>query len=170
MSKFAEILAKLENVCMYISGIAVVILMFLTIIDVSGRSLFSIPLIGSTEMAQMAMIVAIFLAIAGTQRMNGHVGMDMVIDKFKSMNRPVYPVIQSISLLLVGTFFIFVLYYATNHFILATAEKETTGGPFYLSSWPFRGVLCFGLLLMVLRLAIQLVQTIRVIPTWRQDK
>ena len=170
MKKFSESFSRIEDVLMLCSVGAIVVLMMLTIVDVLGRYLFCNPVVGSVEVSELLMVVIIVLAIAGTQRVGANIGMDALLNKFKKMNRPLFPIFQTFALLLTEAAFVMALYYSFIAFLRALDANETTAGPVYIIAWPVRGILCLGLLFMCIRLAIQLVQTVPSIRTWSSAK
>ena len=98
--------------------------------------------------------------------MGGHIGMDVLLDKFKRMRRPVYPAFQTFGLFVSEAAFVFTLYYCFRGFLMSLGINETSAGPLYVIIWPVKGIVWFGLLLMCVRLAIQLSQAVKSIRGW----
>ena len=159
-------LIRVEDALVLFSALMVLILMMLTVVDVTGRYLFRHPLQGSVEVSELLLMVIIALAIAGTQRVGGHVGMDVLYDKFKVMKRPLYPAFLAFALFVSEVAFVIILYFCIKAFFMSFDINETTAGPLYLIVWPVRAILCVGLLFMCVRLAVQFVGAIRSFSTW----
>ena len=68
MNKFLGIFNRIEQIFVLFGGVLIIILMIMTIIDVSGRSLFRFPLVGSVEISELVTAVIIVLAISFTQK------------------------------------------------------------------------------------------------------
>lgn len=166
MQKFSALLRKLslgrvEDWITLFSGVAMIALMMATIVDVTGRYLFSHPLMGGIEISEVLLLAIVILPMASTQRVGGHVGMDLLLDKLKRMKHPLYHAFQIIILLVSEALFIFVLYYCFKDFLTSLAINETTEGPLFVIIWPAKGILSLGLLLMCVRLAFQLSQALK---------
>lgn len=171
MKKFSYFLRKLTLGCVedwitLFGGIAIVTLMMLTVVDVSGRYLFSHPLMGGIEISELLLLVIVILPMASTQRVGGHLGVDLLLNKFKGIKHPLYPAFQIITLFISETVFIFVLYYCFKDFLTSLAINETTEGPLFIISWPAKGILSLGLLFLCVRLAIQLSEAVKSIRWW----
>ncbi|MFC2967111.1 TRAP transporter small permease subunit [Acidimangrovimonas pyrenivorans] len=79
LSRLERTLFKLETLLALISGIAVFFLMVLAVISVGGRNFFNQPVPGYIDWIEQAMPLIAFMGIAYTQRLGGHIRMDMVI-------------------------------------------------------------------------------------------
>jgi len=167
MSSFSKIITKIENVSAVFTGYLTLLLMMLTIIDVTGRNLFLAPLLVNVELSRLIMVLMVFLVVAATQKADSHVGIDILLARFKKNKLPVYPILVAAGLLITEIIFIYLLYFSFNFLGSSISEGETTSGPSYLIIWPFRLVLCLGLILMCVRLALQLIERIRSVRTWK---
>jgi TRAP-type C4-dicarboxylate transport system permease small subunit len=65
----------------YISILAVLLIIALTVIDVVGRKFFNSPLAGTVGMVQLLMVVVIYLVVGYTTIKNGHVVVDVITGK-----------------------------------------------------------------------------------------
>ncbi len=65
----------------YIGGAAVVVLMLLMVADILMRRFFAMPIVGATEIAQLAMII-IFVGVAYTTLENKQVKVDSLMECF----------------------------------------------------------------------------------------
>jgi TRAP-type C4-dicarboxylate transport system permease small subunit len=157
---------SIEDVCAAISGLLVVALMLITVIDVGGRYLFNKPLMGTVEISELLMPIMVMLAISATQRRNEHVGVDALIDVFKKIARPIYPAFQLFALSVTGLALAFALLYCVKDLISSIGMRETTSGPLYLLMWPAKTALCLGLLLILIRIALQLHHFVESFKTW----
>jgi TRAP-type mannitol/chloroaromatic compound transport system permease small subunit len=161
MKKFSEVFGHVEDWFMIISGVLVFVLMALTVVDVAGRYFFNQALQGSVEISEVLLLVITVLSVAGTQRVGGHVGMDVFIDRLKITDSPFSPVFQGLALLLTEAAFLIAVYYTFVAFLVSLDMSETTAGPLYIPNWPTRGILCLGVFLMSVRLAIQFIEVLR---------
>lgn len=83
LSRIDRALYRVEIVFGVISGLAVLVLMFLAVVSVGGRNLFNMPLPGYVDWIQMAMPLIAFLGISYAQRDGGHIRMDILIGRLK---------------------------------------------------------------------------------------
>jgi TRAP-type C4-dicarboxylate transport system permease small subunit len=65
-----------------ISAVALSVMMLLTVIDVSGRYLFNIPLNGAWEMIGLSLVCAGTWALAKCQQEKGHVNVTVLLHRF----------------------------------------------------------------------------------------
>ena len=79
LSRLDRALFRLEGWMALISGLAVFALMWLAVFSVGGRQLFNAPLPGYVDWIEQAMPLIAFMGIAYTQRVGGHIRMDLVV-------------------------------------------------------------------------------------------
>lgn len=78
---FVEILIGcLVTGAMIMSGMCILVILVIGVIDTAGRAFFNSPFIGAVEISEALLAVAIFSALAYLQRTGGHV----VVDVFSS--------------------------------------------------------------------------------------
>lgn len=163
-------LKKIEDYFTITSGIAISILMLLTVIDVTGRYCFRSPVMGCVEICELLLVIIVILSLSATQRMDEHAGVDALMDAFKKMSFPLYPIFRTLSLAVTEASMVFVAYYALGGFFKSYNIRETTLGPLYLAIWPVRGVLCLGIVVLCSRLMIQIIEAAKSIHKWQPDK
>ncbi|WP_099823972.1 TRAP transporter small permease subunit [Oceaniglobus indicus] len=83
LSRLDRGLFRLETVLCLISGLAVFSLMLMAVWNVGGRNVFGAPLRGYVDWIEQAMPLIAFMGIAFTQRVGGHIRMDMVVGALK---------------------------------------------------------------------------------------
>jgi C4-dicarboxylate transporter DctQ subunit len=168
VKKFSDICERTEDWFALFSGGIAFVIMALTIVDVVGRYFFLKPLTENVELSMLLMVGVVMFSIAGTQRVGGHVAMEIFVNRFKRMNRPLFPAFKTFALLLSEAVFLFALYYVIRAFLESYNIHEVTSGPVFMIIWPAKLIICFGVFLMCVRLAIQLIQTVRSIGVWRK--
>lgn len=169
MDKFSKRWEQIEYIFMIVCGLCILILMTITIVDVCGR-FFGEPLRGNVEISELVMVGIIMLAVGATQRIRGHVSMTAFVDILKRKKAPIYPILDSISLILTEIIIIIVFYYSFIDLLNSISITEKTVGPLYIIQSPARAALCIGLLLMIVRLFIQIWQSIPTIRKWGEVK
>ncbi len=83
LSKLDKLLFKLETPLALLSGLAVFALIFLAVVSVGGRNLFNQPIPGYIDWIEQAMPLIAFMGVAYTQRLGGHIRMDILIGNLK---------------------------------------------------------------------------------------
>jgi TRAP-type C4-dicarboxylate transport system permease small subunit len=79
LSKLDRTLYKLETQLALIGGLAAFSLMLLAVVSVAGRNLFNHPLPGYVDWIEQAMPLLAFVGVSYTQRLGGHIRMDILI-------------------------------------------------------------------------------------------
>ncbi len=76
-------LFKVETVFALVSGIAVFSLMILAVVSVGGRHIANQPLSGYVDWIEQAMPLIAFVGISYTQRLGGHIRMDILVGRLR---------------------------------------------------------------------------------------
>lgn len=79
LSRCDRTLFSFERMLALIGGLAVFSLMVLAVFSVSGRNFMNRPLPGYVDWIEQAMPLIAFLAVSYSQRLGGHIRMDLVI-------------------------------------------------------------------------------------------
>lgn len=87
MTAFNKTLQRISKFGYYISAIGIVAIMTLIFVDVFIRYVFNISIVGSYEIVELIMSVAIFMSFAYTQAEKGHVHVTMLISKLPTRPR-----------------------------------------------------------------------------------
>ncbi len=88
LSRLDRGLFRIEGWLALVSGIAVFSLMLMAVWTVGGRNIFGAPLRGYVDWIEQAMPLIAFMGVAFTQRVGGHIRMDMVVGALKG--RPLW--------------------------------------------------------------------------------
>lgn len=76
-----------------ISGVVILLVMLMTVIDVLGRFLLNSPLPGTIEVVELALVVILFLAFGFTEESDMHVSIDTLYEIFpKSIQLVLYEI------------------------------------------------------------------------------
>jgi len=79
LSRLDTRLFALERIMALVSGLAVLSLMILAVVSVTGRNAANSPLPGYVDWIEQAMPLIAFMGISYVQREGGHIRMDMVV-------------------------------------------------------------------------------------------
>jgi TRAP-type C4-dicarboxylate transport system permease small subunit len=88
LSRLDRTLFRVEGWLALLSGIAVFSLMLLAVASVGGRNFFNQPLPGYVDWIQQAMPLIAFMGVAYTQRLGGHIRMDILVGALRG--RPLW--------------------------------------------------------------------------------
>ncbi len=83
LSRLDQRLFTLEKIFALLSGLAIFALMVLAVVSVSGRHALNQPLPGYVDWIEQAMPLIAFMGISFTQRVGGHIRMDIVVGLLK---------------------------------------------------------------------------------------
>ncbi len=134
-------------------GILIVAMMLLVTTDVLGRFFFSKPVQGTTELTEFMMVALLYLSLAHTQALKGHINVDIFLSYFKKRTKLVFDLFTY----LVG-FFLFVLitWQGTLAAIKAWTFWETTFGVIPFPLFPAKVLVPLGSFLVCLRYLIDI--------------
>lgn len=144
-------LAKLENVMTDVAGLAVFLLMFLTVAEVLGRRLFNHPVPGTIDIIEVWMVLFAFLGAAYCQRDGSHVRMDLIVLKLEGQLK------WALEAIAVGLAFLFIcviVWKSFGHFVRAWELGDSTIDT-QIQVWPSKLVVPIALTVLALRLALQ---------------
>lgn len=83
LSRFDRALFKVESFLALAGGIAVFSLVILAVVSVSGRNLINQPLPGYIDWIEQVMPLIAFIGVSYTQRLGGHIRMDIIIGNLR---------------------------------------------------------------------------------------
>lgn len=67
----------------YKIGLGILVgMMFLTVVDVTGRKFFDAPITGSYELTEFMLALIVFFSLGYTQIQKGHIAMEALVTKF----------------------------------------------------------------------------------------
>jgi TRAP-type transport system small permease protein len=126
----------------------------MTVADVLMRSFINHPLKGALELCQLFTVPLIWLGLAHTMRIGGHVRMEMLSDALFKGRRNVYYRIIVHLILLLGVVLISIA--AFNGAVYSTSSAEFSD-VLYMPVYPFKIVLFIGSIMFVLEILSELV-------------
>ncbi len=87
MDKVLAVQEKIEKGFITVSAAIIGLMMLITTVDVVLRYIFNSPLPGIFILCEMLMVCAVYLSVAYIQQQEGHVRVDIIIDKLKGSPR-----------------------------------------------------------------------------------
>lgn len=157
LSKLDRGLYRVEGWLALISGLAVFLLMLLAVVSVGGRNFAGGPLPGYVDWIEQIMPLIAFMGVAYTQRLGGHIRMDIFVGLFRG--RALW-LIELITTLLVLLLMVLLVWGSWAHFQRsfdwdASMWSRDSSIDISLPIWPAKllAPIAFGVL--CLRLALQ---------------
>jgi len=152
-----DLLQWLEKAGAAVCGVAIFIMVGLTTVDVVLRYFFNAPLIGAYEVMEFLLVGVTFLSFAYVQRVKGHVGMDILLQKLGRKGNLILEVVGC--LLALGCLWAAVWQTASEAWD-AFVTGDYIGEIVRLYYWPPKTAIALGLGLFCLTLISTLVQDI----------
>ncbi len=151
-------LFKLETGFALISGLAVFSLMILAVVSVGGRNMFNRPLSGYVDWIEQAMPLIAFVGISYTQRLGGHIRMDILIGRLRGRWLWSAEFLTTFVMLIVMILLVWGTY---SHFLRAfdfasPRWSRDSSLDIGLPLWPMKLIIPVAFFVMCLRLLLQL--------------
>ncbi|MGH1406718.1 MAG: TRAP transporter small permease subunit [Rhodomicrobiaceae bacterium] len=158
LSRIDQYLFKIETIFCLISGLAVFSLMVLAVISVTGRHLFNQPLSGYVDWIEIIMPVIAFLGISYSQRLGGHIRMDILIMNLKG--RPLW-ITELISTIIILLLVLLLLWGSWAHFLRsfdfsAPLWSRDSSVDIGLPIWPAKLIVPLAFSVLGMRLCLQI--------------
>ncbi|MEN8893113.1 TRAP transporter small permease subunit [Planktotalea arctica] len=113
LSKLDRALLPFERFCALLSGLAILLLMFLAVYSVTGRKFFASPMMGYVDYIEAAMPIIAIMGVSYVQRDGTHIRMDMLVSKLRGR---VLWLFEFISVLLILLLIVALTWGAWEHF------------------------------------------------------
>lgn len=161
LSKIDQWLFKLESTLSLFGGLIIFMLVFLAVANVTGRWFLNMPVDGYIDWVEQFMAFFAFLGIAYTQRLGGHIRMDMVIGRLRGR---LLWFSELLSVLLMLGVTLVLIYGSYLHFLRAFVNGDSSFD-IDLPTWPAKLVVPVALSFLALRLLIQIWAYCRALKT-----
>lgn len=152
-------LHHVEKFTALLSGFGIFVLMIVGVIQILSRKLLNMPIFGYIDMVEIAMSLIVFLAISYTERLGGHIRMEILVSFLKGRALWLFELVG----VLVGLVIIGVLTY----FSWLHVERAYTGGDSTIDAqiplWPSKLMVPISFALLFIRLLVSLWAYIRLV-------
>lgn len=152
LSRVDRLFFRLESLLTLAGGFAIFLLVLLATVNILGRWIFSSPISGYVDWVEQAMAFIAFLGIAYTQRMGGHIRMDILVGKFRGRYLWFTELVTTLLMLAVTSVLIYGSY---MHFWRAYTIGDSSLD-INLPTWPAKLVVPIALTILAMRLLLQL--------------
>ena len=124
------------------AGIALLVILALTVADITGRSAFNSPVPGTVEVTSMLLVVVVFFAVAHSEDMGDHITIDLIYERLGDRARFVLDTLADLFGIAVLALMSFQLYHFALRNVDSGAETPVLDWPI----WPFVVVAALGAL------------------------
>ena len=158
LSRLDRALFRLEGWLALVSGLAVFALMWLAVFSVGGRVALNAPLPGYVDWIEQAMPLIAFTGIAFTQRLGGHIRMDLVVGALRG--RALWAA-EFVTTFLILALILVLIYGSWSHFdrsfdFAAPLWSRDSSMDIALPIWPAKLVVPVAFSVLAARLVLQL--------------
>jgi len=154
-----QLLFKLESFLNLLGGLVIFLLVFFATFNVLGRWFFDLPISGYIDWVEQSMAFMAFLGIAYTQRIGGHIRMDMLVSHLHGRSLWLVELFSSILMLLLT---LVLIYGSFLHFERAYTIGDSSVD-IALPIWPAKFIVPFALTILFFRLLLQIWAYLRAI-------
>lgn len=151
LSRLDIALAKLEDWFSFASAFIILGLMFFGTINVIGRKIFSAPLWGYNDLVTLFMVGFSFLAVSSTQRVGGHIRMELLV---RRMTGRLLWAAEFIGVALSIFIMVVLLYYSSEALMRAFELGDSTIDR-ELATWPSKLIVPIAFSVLIARLVLQ---------------
>jgi TRAP-type mannitol/chloroaromatic compound transport system permease small subunit len=152
-------LFRVESFFNVTSGMLILFLMFLAVFQVIGRKFFNFPIPGYVDWVEMAMAIFCFLSIAYTQKLGGHVRMELFISRFSG--RSLW-IVEALGTLIAMWIIAVLALYGWDHFMRAWVIGDSSID-IQIPIWPGKLIVVVAFISLELRLLVQLCGFLRLV-------
>jgi C4-dicarboxylate transporter DctQ subunit len=149
--------STIENWMNLASVFIIMFLMFFATTEILGRYLFNAPVPGHVEIVELIMAGVVFFGIAYTERIGGHVRMELFVTRV--LKGRSYHLAEAISAALSLFVYIFILVYSFNAAMYSYHLGDTTSF-IYWPTWPSKLAIPIGSFMLCIRFIIEIIQHI----------
>ena len=149
---------KVRNIEDWLNLFSVFIIMFLMFFataEILGRYLFNSPIPGHVEIVELIMAGVVFFGIAYTERVGGHVRMELFVTKV--LKGRAYHIAEVTTATLSLFVYIFILVYSFKASVFSYQIGDNTAY-LYWPTWPSKFAIPLGSLFLCIRFAIEIIQ------------
>ena len=148
---------KFESALNLIAAVVILAVMFIGVFQVFGRKLINLPVPGYVDVIEFVMTVFAFISIAYTQRLGGHVRMEIILKRFRG--RALW-IVEFLGTLTVIGIVAILMWFAYGHFLRAWTIGDSTID-IELPLWPSKLLVPVAFAILLVRLFIQLLGFLR---------
>jgi C4-dicarboxylate transporter, DctQ subunit len=142
----------IEKFFALVSGLGIFALMLVGVIHVLGRKFFDMPIFGYIDIVEIMMAFLVFLGLAYTERLGGHIRMELFVSFLRGRWLALFEIVGvMLGLVISGVLFV----YSWNHAMRALYLGDSTIDA-QIALWPSKLVVPIALGMLFVRLLVSL--------------
>jgi TRAP-type C4-dicarboxylate transport system permease small subunit len=150
---------RIEKFTALISGLGIFVLMLIGVVHVLGRKFFDLPVFGYIDIVEIMMAFMVFLAIAYTERLGGHIRMELFVSFLKGRWLALFEIVGVLlGLVISGIILVYSWDHAMRAFYLGDSSIDAQ-----IPLWPSKLVVPIALGMLFVRLLISLWAYVRIL-------
>jgi C4-dicarboxylate transporter, DctQ subunit len=150
---------RIEKLTAFLCGLSIFALMILGVVHVLGRKFFNMPIEGYIDIVEIMMAFMVFLAIAYTERLGGHIRMELFVSKLKGRWLALFELVGVVlGLGLTAVLIVYSWDHAMRAYYLGDSTIDVQ-----LPLWPSKIVVPIALTMLFVRFLVSLWACLRVI-------
>ena len=154
-----RLLHRIEKLTAQIFGLSIFALMLVGVVHVLGRKFFDMPIFGYIDIVEIMMVFMVFLAIAFTERLGGHIRMELFVGMLRGRWLAVFELVGVVlGLAVVGVLLVYSWDHAMRAFYLGDSTIDAQ-----IPLWPSKLIVPISLAILFVRLLVSLAAYMRVI-------
>ena len=162
MRSFSATLSRLALGLLLLGAVGMIVSMLLGFADVVGTKFFNWPVPGTLEVTESTMVLIVFGALAYAQERRGHIRVELLYTHVSARTRSLMDLVTHV---VAFVFFALIAWQGFGELTYSWEIREATMGTVRFPLYPARFLLLLGAILLLLRLAIDIVEDAR--RTWR---
>ena len=141
---------RIEKATALISGIGIFMLMLVGVVHVLGRKFFNMPIFGYIDIVEIMMSFLVFLGLAYTERLGGHIRMELIVTQLKGRALALFELVGvTVGLGIVGVLTVYSWQHAMRAFTLGDSTIDAQ-----IPLWPSKMIISLSLGLLFIRLVV----------------
>jgi C4-dicarboxylate transporter DctQ subunit len=154
-----RVVHRIEKFTALISGLSIFALMFIGVVHVLGRKFFDMPIFGYIDIVEVMMAFMVFLAISYTERLGGHIRMELFVSMLRGRWLAVFELVGVVlGLVIVGILLVYSWDHAMRAYYLGDSTIDAQ-----IPLWPSKIIVPISLGILFVRLLVSLWAYMRVI-------
>ena len=158
MQTFSAWLGRLALWLLLLGTVGLIASMLVGVADVVGTEFLGRPLLGTLEFTESTMVLVVFGALAYAQERRAHIRVELLYSHVGPRGKSF---MEAVTHIVAFLFFALMAWQGFVELLYSWEIMESTMGSVRFPLYPARTLLLIGVLLLLLRLAIDIVQDIR---------
>lgn len=153
LARAESLLDRLLDLMAGLAGAALFVMMLMVVANTLTRKFLNWPITGVFELTASMLTLAVFLALAYTQKAGAHISVDVVSRHFSGATRTLFEIAAPV----LGALCFAWATYASWLFAFESYEMgEQEWGSITYPIWPVKMLVCFGLAALTLRYVVEI--------------